>query len=278
MPNPPVKPRRYNYLSNKNILIEIARSKNSYCSYLEDHHGNYDLIITPEASQSLSGALSTVNWHQVSQDKLKGAENGSEAVLEPTCIVRVMTWEHVPEALDRPRRGREKNKTHERVCFPPFMHFEHTVRGGWVCVGKSHWTGGLHNGHFSNEHGRLTEELGKMIWELANRYSTRSSWRGYSYREDMVADAVDNLVENALKFDESRTQNPFAFYTTCVTNRFRRVWREEEQQQHIRDDLLISYGKAPSMTRQVADELARFEPVKLQAKRGRKPATKTTDA
>lgn len=194
-------------------------------------------------------------------------------------IVRVITFEHIPLDPSRKARGRQRNSTHVRLNFAPFQHWQWDGTE-WQIVGKSHWKGGLHNGHFSHDHGRLTPRLSDMIFKLVQRYAMRGNWRGYSYREDMEGKALLNLCENALLFNEHRailtnTQpNPFAYYTTCITNCFKREIKHEKRHQTLRDDLLIQSGQAPSMTRQVDDYLAQFEPPKLVGKRGRPPKQK----
>ena len=62
--------------------------------------------------------------------------------------------------------------------------------------------------------GKLSNELAQKLMLIAQRYSFSASFVRYSYREDMVAFAVLNLVNNWHKFDETVTSNPFAFYTT----------------------------------------------------------------
>ena len=43
---PPVKaPRKVNYLNNRDILKEVWKSKNTYCSYLEREYAQYDIIV-----------------------------------------------------------------------------------------------------------------------------------------------------------------------------------------------------------------------------------------
>ena len=75
-----------------------------------------------------------------------------------------------------------------------------------ICVGKSHWKGGMINGHFSKEHGRITENLGMMFLKLADRYGTRSNWRGYTYNDEMRSQAVLQLSQIGLQFDESKSE------------------------------------------------------------------------
>jgi hypothetical protein len=53
-----------------------------------------------------------------------------------------------------------------------------------------------------------------------------------------------------LQFDESKSQNPFAYYTAAITNSFTRVLNIEKKMQNIRDDILEQNGLNPSYTRQ----------------------------
>jgi hypothetical protein len=128
-------------------------------------------------------------------------------------------------------------------------------------VGKSHWVGGIKSGKFSKDHGRITEELGKMFIKLSERYAQRSNWRGYTYIDEMRGQAILQLSQIGLQFDESKSENPFAYYTAAVTNSFTRVLNLEKKSQNIRDDLLEEAGLTPSLTRQnqaeFADEIAR---------------------
>lgn len=98
----------------------------------------------------------------------------------------------------------------------------------------------------AKERGEVTERLIKMIWMIADRYSKKGSFVNYSFRTDMVSAAVENLCKNALKFNNEKYDNPFAFYTTAIHNSFLQFIANEKKQQNIRDILLIDAGSNPS--------------------------------
>ena len=142
-----------------------------------------------------------------------------------------------------------------RVTFPPFFHYRITNEPGEVIlVGKSHWVGDLETGHFSKDHGRTTGNLAMMYIKLCERYGTRGNWRGYTYNDEMQGQALLQLSQIGLQFNELKSQNPFAYYTAAVTNSFTRVLNIEKKMQNIRDDILESNGMTPSWTRQYANE------------------------
>jgi len=58
------------------------------------------------------------------------------------------------------------------------------------------------------------------------------------------------LTQIGLQFDESKSDNPFAYYTAAVTNSFVRIINIEKRNQNVRDDILEMNGMNPSWTRQ----------------------------
>ena len=90
-----------------------------------------------------------------------------------------------------------------------------------------------------------------MMWmKLCERYATRGNVRGYTYNDEMRGQAILQLAQIGLQFDESKSNNPFAYYTAAVTNSFVRVINIEKRNQNIRDDILEQNGLDPSYTRQ----------------------------
>lgn len=76
---------------------------------------------------------------------------------------------------------------------------------------------------------------------------------GNTYVDEMKASAILQLTYVGLRFNEAKSQNPFAYYTAAVNNSFRRVLNMEKRNQNIRDDILEINGLNPSWTRQFND-------------------------
>jgi hypothetical protein len=70
----------------------------------------------------------------------------------------------------------------------------------------------------------------------------------------MRGQAILQLTQIGLQFDESKSDNPFAYFTAAVTNSFVRVINIEKRNQNIRDDILEMNGMNPSYTRTSAGE------------------------
>lgn len=98
----------------------------------------------------------------------------------------------------------------------------------------------------AKEKGVVTKELIVMIRLIANNYSKKWRFANYSYREDMVSVAVENLCKNALKFDTEKYSNPFSYYTSAIHNSFLQYMSEEKKHRLLRDKLRIDAGINPS--------------------------------
>ena len=94
----------------------------------------------------------------------------------------------------------------------------------------------------SKEKGYITDELAKMWMLLARKISSKWNFANYSFKEDMIAEALANLCKHGLKFDETRFSNAFAFYTSAIFRSFFQYLNCEKRHRQIRDTLLIQAG------------------------------------
>ena len=260
--------RKQNYLNNKDILKEIHKSKNTFNSYVEKEYNQFDIILESvdkinirtiaEAKRNKAKRLSTAEYERrkMAGEKVKQAECEVDykKITKEELIFRVMTFDHIPDQPGRKKNPKTVADTKVKLNFPPFQHYKFNSDGELVLVGKSHWEGGMENGHFNKDHGKATDKLALMWMKLCDRYATRGNVRGYTYNDEMRGQAILQLAQIGLQFDESKSQNPFAYYTAAVTNSFVRVINIEKRAQNIRDDILEMNDLNPSYTRQHAGE------------------------
>ena len=256
--------RPKNYLNNKDILKEIHRSKNTFNSYVEPAHADYDIILESvdkinirtiaEAKRNKAKKLSSAEYERRKGlgEKVKQAEceTPHTAITKEELIFRIMTFDHIPEEPGRKKNPKTVADTKTKLNFPPFQHYKFNDEGELILVGKSHWQGGMENGHFSKDHGKATNNLAMMWMKLVDRYATRGNVRGYTYNDEMKGQAILQLSQIGLQFNEAKSDNPFAYYTAAVTNSFVRVINIEKRNQNIRDDILEMNDLSPSFTRQ----------------------------
>jgi len=261
----PVK--KVNYLNNKDMLKEIHRSKNSFSEFTDPKYMDYDVIVTntfeifsldvQEKAKAARAARMAAQAFEAAvaaagpKDKPKLAEHKvkPETISVDDLVFRVMTFEHIPLAPGRKKNPKSEADRYVKLNFDPFKHF--IIESGVAKeVGRSH----SKKGTFSQEHGSISHKLATMFILMVNKYAQRGNWRGYTYLDEMKGQALLQLAQMGLQFDEMRSDNPFSYYTMSLQNSFTRVLNQEKKTQVLRDDLLIEQGASPSFSRQLARE------------------------
>jgi hypothetical protein len=85
---------------------------------------------------------------------------------------------------------------------------------------------------------RIPEYIGECILAIANRLSRRPNFSGYSYREDMVLDGIENCMQCMHSFDPAKSSNPFSYFTQVIWFAFLRRIAKEKKQSYIRGRLI----------------------------------------
>jgi len=262
--------KRVNYLNNRDILKEIHKSKNSFCWYKDPKYQDYDLIfdkpiekltkkLIMEARKNRVERLTVLKCEELGVTKAKLKEEDQiklKDIKDTDVVIRVYTFDHIPDDLDRKANPKTVADTKVKLNFIPFKHYALGEHGEWHEVGRSHHAG--HN-QFSLTHGKMTNKLALMFMKLCQRYGSRGNWRGYTYNDEMQSQALLQLSQIGLQFDESKSANPFAYYTAAITNSFTRILNVEKKHQSLRDDLLQESGQNPSYTRQLENEMRNKE-------------------
>ena len=252
------------------MLLEIHRSKTSYCSFTDPTYHQYDIILPnidkinirsiADAKRAKAKRLGQQDYERrkASGEKIKMAdcEVDYKKIAKTDVVFRIMSFDHIPLNNTRKKNPKSLADHRDKVNFPPFQHWKFNEADELICVGKSHWKGDLEKGRFDKDAGQITPTLARMMLKLCERYATRGNVRGYTYNDEMKGQAILQLTQIGLQFDESKSDNPFAYFTAAVTNSFVRVINIEKRNQNIRDDILEMNGMNPSYSRTGAGEHA----------------------
>ena len=109
----------------------------------------------------------------------------------------------------------------------------------------------------------IGDKLGESIFKIATGLSYAPNFINYSYKDDMVGDAIVKMFSalQSKKFDITSGNNPFSDFTTIAFHAFiNRIKKEKKQRQVISDyqemvyDELASQYKMNSSTSSESDE------------------------
>lgn len=259
--------RKINYLSNKELLHHLNESKKSYCYFIDPKYGDYSIIIN-DLSEINDEIIDRAKYNRATQlndnmyrakiaqglthkkavDSLENDYLSKDDIPLEDLVFRVMTFDHVPDEVQTIQKT-----LLNRIKFPPFKHYAY-VNGELKEVGRSHWVNGLDNGHFSIDQGKISDKLTRAVMLLTERYSRKPSFKNYSYLDEMISQALLQLSVVMLQFDESKSNNPFAWYTQTIDRSFIKILKSEKKMRNIRDEIMITNGYDASYAGQIEAE------------------------
>lgn len=248
--------KRMHYLSNKELLKELLNCKYTYSEFLDDTYKESDVIIPSieHITDDLILNIKTIRMNSTNEKNLKEIKLGKknpisiEDIKVENLVFKVMTWDHVPKDIIK------QSKTKFSIIkFPPFKHYAF-IDNELKEVGRSHWKGGFGNGHFNYEEGKISNLMVNSLILLIKRYLQKPCFSTYSYKDDMFSEALAQLSKVLLQFDESRSLNVFAWYTTIIRNAFVKILKDEKKSRDLRDDLIHQTGQTGSFTSQYDDD------------------------
>jgi hypothetical protein len=93
----------------------------------------------------------------------------------------------------------------------------------------------------------ITEYIGRCFLKIAEGLSHKPNFVGYTYREEMVMDAVENCIKAIMNYDVKKATrtglpNAFAYFTQITYFAFLRRIAKEKKQQDIKEKYMDHAG------------------------------------
>lgn len=83
--------------------------------------------------------------------------------------------------------------------------------------------------------GICSERLGHMLILMAKNYSSKGNFAGYTWRQDMVSNAVYTCIKYLHNFNPEKSSNAFSYITQIMGNAFKLTIIEEKKFGHIKN-------------------------------------------
>ena len=77
---------------------------------------------------------------------------------------------------------------------------------------------------------QMSNYIGECIYKIATRLSTRPNFINYTFRDEMICDAIENCIQYIGNFNVEKSNNAFAYITQiCYYAFLRRIQKEKKQ-------------------------------------------------
>ena len=79
---------------------------------------------------------------------------------------------------------------------------------------------------------QISDYLGECFIKIANHLAFKANFINYTYRDEMISDAIENCLIYVDNFDPKKSSNPFAYFTQIAYYAFiRRIQKEKRHLQ-----------------------------------------------
>ena len=85
---------------------------------------------------------------------------------------------------------------------------------------------------------KVPEYIGEAIIKIATRLANRPNFIGYTYKEEMIGDGIENVLAYIHNFNPDKHNNPFAYFTMIISNAFLRRLEKKKKQTYIKHKML----------------------------------------
>ena len=84
--------------------------------------------------------------------------------------------------------------------------------------------------------------VGECFLKIAEHLSRKPNFVSYSFRDEMIADGIENCIQYFRNFDETKSKNPFAYFTQIIYFAFLRRIQKEKKQLYVKYKATQQFG------------------------------------
>ena len=120
---------------------------------------------------------------------------------------------------------------------------------------------------------QIPNYVGECFLKIAEHLSRKPNFISYSFRDEMISDGIENCIMYFRNFDETKSKNPFAYFTQIIYYAFLRRIMKEKKQLYVKYKATDSDGVAKQfeLYANISEFIFNFEESKKK-KKDNKPA------
>lgn len=81
---------------------------------------------------------------------------------------------------------------------------------------------------------QVSNYIGQSIILICENLAKKPNFSGYTYKQDMISDGIQDCIAAVDNFNPDKTNNPFAYFTQIAWNAFLRRIQKEKKQTYIK--------------------------------------------
>ena len=98
---------------------------------------------------------------------------------------------------------------------------------------------------------QIPNYIGECFLKIGEHLSRKPNFISYSFRDEMIADGIENCLMYFRNFDPAKSKNPFAYFTQIIYYAFMRRIMKEKKQLYVKYKATEQFG--------ILDEAEMFE-------------------
>lgn len=106
---------------------------------------------------------------------------------------------------------------------------------------------------------RIPESIGNCFVMIATKLASKGNFVGYTYKDEMISDALENCVVAVHSFNPEKSNNPFAYFTQIIWYAFLRRIEKEKKQTYVKYKSLENLMVDNSLSDEEGDAYANFD-------------------
>ena len=80
----------------------------------------------------------------------------------------------------------------------------------------------------------ISEYIGECFVKIAEHLSRKPNFINYPFRDEMIADGIENCLMYAHNFNPEKSKNPFSYFTQMIYYAFLRRIEKEKKQNYVK--------------------------------------------